>query len=210
MAKTPRYLQLSKARNAGPVPRIPIEWVEGRPMRLNKYLAHSGLANRRTCENYIKGGQIEVNGQQVKNPGFLVSRGDEVSRWKKPLTVQPGLAYALANRAAGIAETELGKLLRHPDLPGLEWKSVFPRPQWVSGLSLLTNDEAMVAKLSSKAHQLKANLLIPEQMNTSVISLAELENLPVLDPSKPQEDLISLMSFDKRDLPRGFYRFLRP
>ncbi|MEL6391189.1 MAG: hypothetical protein AAFR97_00460 [Bacteroidota bacterium] len=49
MAKTPRYLQLSKARNAGPVPSIPIEWVEGRPMRLNKYLAHSGLANRRTC-----------------------------------------------------------------------------------------------------------------------------------------------------------------
>ncbi|MEM6394748.1 MAG: S4 domain-containing protein [Bacteroidota bacterium] len=206
--KSPRFLQLSKARNAGPLPRIPTEWVEGKPMRLNKYLAHAGLADRRTCENYIKGGQIQVNGELVKNPGHKVSPTDQVTRWNKPLATRLGLAYALANRAAGIEEENLGRLLQHPDLAHIEWQSVFLRPSSVSGLSLLTNDELMIARLRENAHRYKSTLTL-ESSNARELSLAQLENFSPEGGQASNADLIRLLSFDKKDLPRGFYRFLR-
>ncbi|MEM8585087.1 MAG: S4 domain-containing protein [Bacteroidota bacterium] len=210
MRKSHRFLQLSKARNAGPLPRVPSEWEAGKPMRLNKYLAHAGLANRRSCEHLIKGGQIEVNGEQVRNPGFLVGQNDIITRWKKPLPGKPGLAYALANRAAGIEENSLGSLLRHFELPQVEWSSIFERPKWISGLSLLTNDQAMIERLKSKAQQYKATLLMSGKEEAQQMTMDELAGLDPNEQVGQTGDLIKLMSFDKKDLPRGFYRFLRP
>jgi pseudouridine synthase len=42
-------------------------------IRLNKFLAQSGLGSRRSVEKFIKSGEVIVNGTAVKTPGFLVA-----------------------------------------------------------------------------------------------------------------------------------------
>lgn len=244
MAKAARFFQQSQARNTGPVPVFPPELLEGRPMRLNKFLAHAGLGNRRACEHLVKAGQIKVNQELVKNPGHLVKMTDEIAHLGVPLKTRPGLAYVLLNRAAGLDEAKCGQLIRHPDLPEIDWQSVFDRGPGIAGLSLLTNDHGLNTYLRSVAGPTTAalKLLFPEgeSLTTQEISLlgaaadhpqrlvnaqadgsgslrlaaSELVYLEetiasVFNPGVVA-DVVQLLQFDKRDLPRGFYRFLQP
>ena len=47
-------------------------------IRLQKYLADSGVASRRKCEEFILNGEVEVNGQVVTELGTKVTEQDEV------------------------------------------------------------------------------------------------------------------------------------
>lgn len=47
-------------------------------MRINRFLALCGLGSRRECENLIKLGQVQVNGEFVWDLGTRVGPGDEV------------------------------------------------------------------------------------------------------------------------------------
>jgi len=48
-------------------------------MRLNKYLARSGIASRRESDRLIQEGMVTINGQVVINPATQVTDNDEVS-----------------------------------------------------------------------------------------------------------------------------------
>ncbi|MEG1859318.1 MAG: S4 domain-containing protein, partial [Christensenellaceae bacterium] len=41
-------------------------------MRLQKFLANAGIASRRKAEELIAAGRVEVNGQTVREMGFIV------------------------------------------------------------------------------------------------------------------------------------------
>ena len=47
-------------------------------MRINKYLAESGVASRRACDKLIADGRVKVNGKPA-SLGEDVADGDEVS-----------------------------------------------------------------------------------------------------------------------------------
>ncbi|MDQ2656196.1 MAG: S4 domain-containing protein, partial [Bacteroidota bacterium] len=47
-------------------------------IRLNKYIANSGISSRREADELIKMGLISVNGNIVSELGYKVSPGDEV------------------------------------------------------------------------------------------------------------------------------------
>lgn len=51
---------------------------EQEKIRLNKFLAHSGLGDRRVCDNYIKQGLVTVNGETITEPGTKVNLTDLV------------------------------------------------------------------------------------------------------------------------------------
>jgi 23S rRNA pseudouridine2605 synthase len=48
-------------------------------MRLNKFLAHAGVASRRKADEIIKEGRVKVNGNVVTEMGYRVQPEDEVS-----------------------------------------------------------------------------------------------------------------------------------
>lgn len=50
-------------------------------IRLNRYLAHSGVSSRRTSETFIKTGIVEINGKIVKEPGYRVFPNDRSQRF---------------------------------------------------------------------------------------------------------------------------------
>jgi 23S rRNA pseudouridine2605 synthase len=72
-------------------------------MRLNAWLARTGVASRRGADELIKAGRVTVNGA----PGQLntfVGDGDDVRLDGAPLTKQ-ALAYVLLNKPAGVVTT---------------------------------------------------------------------------------------------------------
>ena len=74
-------------------------------MRLQKYLAHAGLASRRKSEDYILQGRVAVNGQTITSLGTKVGPGDQVSFDGKPVKLQEEKVYYLLNKPAGYVTT---------------------------------------------------------------------------------------------------------
>src|ERR687884_606359 len=72
-------------------------------MRLNAYLARTGVASRRGADELIKAGRVRVNGE----PGALntfVGAADRVELDGRELRPQ-ALAYVLLNKPAGVVTT---------------------------------------------------------------------------------------------------------
>ncbi len=116
-------------------------------VRLNKYLATSGVASRRAVDRMIEEGQITVNGKKVYELGVKVDPdNDQISINGKLLKKStPMKLYILFNKPRGVLTTMEDPLERPTvadyliKVPG----RVFPvgRLDWDSeGLLILTND----------------------------------------------------------------------
>ena len=66
-------------------------------IRLNKYIANSGLCSRREADEYITRGQITVNGEEVRELGVKVKLTDEV-RFKDKALDPEKKVYLLLNK----------------------------------------------------------------------------------------------------------------
>lgn len=64
-------------------------------MRINKYIAKSGLTSRRKAENYIKEGKVRVNGNLLKDLSYKVKKDDKVSVCGKNLEIEDKFYYKL-------------------------------------------------------------------------------------------------------------------
>ena len=56
-------------------------------MRLNKYLAHSGVASRRQSDALIQQATTFVNGKLITDPAFSVTEKDEIVFDGKKLSI---------------------------------------------------------------------------------------------------------------------------
>src|SRR5947209_9533589 len=74
------------------------------PMRLAKYLAHSGVASRRASERLIAAGRVSVDGHAVTDPATDVSERNAVVVDGRPVTRDNPVVYAL-NKPAGVVST---------------------------------------------------------------------------------------------------------
>lgn len=115
------------------------------PIRLQKFLAETGVASRRHCEELIRAGRVKVNGEAVTVMGVKVSpANDRILVDGKPVATQKKLYVAL-NKPGGYLCTSKDTHDRHTvfDLLPKSW----PRLHTVGrldfdteGLLLLTND----------------------------------------------------------------------
>ncbi|MGI6738678.1 MAG: pseudouridine synthase [Christensenellales bacterium] len=76
-------------------------------MRLQKYLAHSGIASRRKAEEYIRKGYVQVNGQTVREMGIVVEKGDIVSFRGEVVKLEDKKYYILYHKPRGEVCTAL-------------------------------------------------------------------------------------------------------
>ncbi len=119
-------------------------------MRLNAYLARTGVASRRGADALIKAGRVRVNGQ----PGELntfVEKGDLVELDGRPIDTQP-LAYVLLNKPPGVVTTARDPHARRTVLDLVTHPSrVVPVGRLdadTTGALLLTNDGALAHRLA--------------------------------------------------------------
>ena len=123
-------------------------------MRLNKYVANSGVCSRRDADIYISAGNITVNGKVVTEMGYKVKVTDEVKFDGRRINPEKP-EYVLLNKPKGFFVTGSleNKNRTVQDLIANASKSkldpVGKLDTQATGLILFTNDGAMAKKLAN-------------------------------------------------------------
>ncbi|MGB5983616.1 MAG: pseudouridine synthase [Nonlabens sp.] len=123
-------------------------------IRLNKYIANSGLCSRREADIYIKAGSVSVNGTPVTEMGFKVQPGDEVRFDDRP--VQPSKKeYFLLNKPKGFITPKKGERSSKTVMDLMQSATnnplyfVGPLNRHALGLMLFTTDLEIANKLNN-------------------------------------------------------------
>jgi 23S rRNA pseudouridine2605 synthase len=114
-------------------------------MRLQKYLAHAGVASRRAAERLIAEGRVTVGGEPVRDPARDVSEADDVRFDGQAVRPPAETVHLMLHKPEGYVTT-----VRDPegrptvlDLVDAGGRRLYPvgRLDWdTSGLLLLTDD----------------------------------------------------------------------
>ncbi len=122
-------------------------------LRLNRFLADSGVASRRDADELIFSGQVTVNGQVARSPALRVDpRRDAVKLNGKRIWPQAAV-YVLLNKPEGYISTvdDPGRRPTVLDLVRGVRSRVYPVGRLdinTSGLLLLTNDGDLAVRLT--------------------------------------------------------------
>lgn len=135
------------------------------PVRLQKYLADSGVASRRASEQIITAGRVAVNGQVVTELGSRVEpASDRITVDGRPVAARKKLYVAL-NKPVGYTCTRkdphaarvVGQLLP------AEWTSLYPvgrLDRESEGLLFLTNDGDFCLRLTHPRYGIRKKYLV--------------------------------------------------
>jgi len=123
-------------------------------IRLNKYIANSGICSRREADTYIATGLVSVNGKIINEMGYKVKLEDDVRFDGRRINPEP-MTYVLLNKPKGFATTtSASKGNTVMDLVANASNSrITPIGRLgrnATGLLLFTNDDKLKEKLSKK------------------------------------------------------------
>lgn len=134
--------------------------VVGGPVRLNKYIANSGVCSRREADELITMGLISVNGKVVTTLGHKVNPGDEVRHENRVLRAEKPV-YILMNKPKGFLTTTSDPEERSTVMNlvgGVIKERIYPVGRLdrnTTGLLVLTNDGDMAEKLMHPSYNVK-------------------------------------------------------
>jgi 23S rRNA pseudouridine2605 synthase len=159
-------------------------------MRLNKYIANSGVCSRREADTLIEKGEIKVNGNVVKEMGVTVSINDKVEYQGKKLIPEKKV-YLLLNKPKDTVTTSSDPEGRKTVIEIIRNacpQRVYPVGRLdrnTTGVLLLTNDGDLSKKLTHPSFEAKKIYHVflnqpvkPEDLET-IKNGIELEDGPV-------------------------------
>ncbi|MCE4566350.1 rRNA pseudouridine synthase [Maribellus sp. CM-23] len=129
-------------------------------MRLNRYIANSGVCSRREADTYITAGVVTINGKVVTELGTRVIPGDEV-RFDGRLLSAEKKVYLLLNKPKDFVTTTEDP---HAERTVMELvrnacdERIYPVGRLdrnTTGLLLFTNDGDLSKKLTHPSHNMK-------------------------------------------------------
>jgi len=136
-------------------------------MRINKYIAESGVASRRNADELIKQGRVSVNGKKTTECGLDINvDNDVVFVDGRKITPVRRYTYIMFNKPKGCITTssdEFGRKTIYNYLEQFSGKGLFPvgRLDYDSeGLLLLTNDGALAQVLTHPSFGIPKTYLV--------------------------------------------------
>jgi 23S rRNA pseudouridine2605 synthase len=146
-------------------------------MRLNAYLARTGVASRRGADELIKTGRVRVNGVRGELNTF-VEEGDVVDLDGR-LLVPQALAYVLLNKPAGVVTTARDPHGRPTVVELVQHESrVVPVGRLdadTTGALLLTNDGELAHRLAHPRYEVEKVYEAQVEGEPSTDAVARLE-----------------------------------
>ncbi len=135
-------------------------------IRLQLFLARSGIASRRACESVIAEGRVTVNGRIEKQKGYRVAPKDAVAIDGHAVKPAKARIYVALNKPSGFLSSNADSMGRPLAVNLL--KPVFPerlfhvgRLDYLStGLILFTNDGEFARKVSHPASGIEKEYLV--------------------------------------------------
>jgi 23S rRNA pseudouridine2605 synthase len=129
-------------------------------LRLNRFIANSGLCSRREADEMIRKGFISVNGRKVTDLGIKVRYNDDVRYKGKKLSAEKKV-YILMNKPKGYVTTVADPHAEHTVLELIGDacpERVYPvgrLDKASTGVLLLTNDGDLAGKLTHPRYKRK-------------------------------------------------------
>lgn len=127
-------------------------------MRLQKFLAHSGVASRRSAEQIIASGVVFVNGKRVTDPAVKVTERDKVTVNGKTVRPTKTKTYIILNKPTGVLSSVSDDRGRKcvVDLVDTEAR-IYPVGRLdydTQGLIILTDDGELMQYLTHPSHEI--------------------------------------------------------
>ena len=170
-------------------------------MRINKYIAHAGVASRRKAEELIKQGLVTLNGQVVTELATTVKSGDRVEVEGQPIYNEEKVYYLL-NKPRGVISSvrdDKGRQTVVDLLPEVK-ERIYPvgRLDWdTSGLLILTNDGDFTDKMLHPRHEIDKVYVARVKGLASKDNLRPLTKGIVIDGKKTQPARYHIVKTDR-------------
>ncbi len=129
-------------------------------MRLNKFIAQSGIASRRKADELTINGNVKVNGRVMKELGYDVLPDDTVEVNGRVISADEKKVYIALNKPKGFVTTmsDDKDRLTVADLVSDIPERIFPVGRLdynTTGLLIMTNDGDLANKLSHPKHHVE-------------------------------------------------------
>lgn len=167
-------------------------------VRLNKFLAHTGIASRRACSELIKAGLVKVDGEVIYDAGYRLGPKQVVTYKGKVVKPEEKKVYILLNKPKNFVTTvsdERGRKTVMDLIPERIEARIYPvgRLDRVStGLLLLTNDGDLAKKLSHPSHRVKKIYHVTLHKTPTKRDLEQIRQGVTLEDGIAQVDWIEL------------------
>jgi 23S rRNA pseudouridine2605 synthase len=149
-------------------------------IRLNKYIANSGICSRREADVHIATGLVSVNGKVITEMGYKVKPSDEV-RYDGARISPEAKAYVLLNKPKGFATTTSEDKGR--TVMGLVANATSSRIKPIGrlgrnskGLLLFTNDKEIEDKFKNSKNGVPRLFHIELDRNLKLEDLKKIQN----------------------------------
>ena len=171
-------------------------------MRINKFLAESGVASRRGADQLIKDGDVKINGKIAKLGDEVSVGSDFVSVNGKPVNVVKKYDYYIMNKPKGYVCTVKDDKGRKTvmDLLPANCKRLFPVGRLdydTEGLLILTNDGDLTFKLTHPKNEVPKTYLVKTEKPVSDEDLSKLRSGVVIDGVKTKKCNVKLIETSK-------------
>jgi 23S rRNA pseudouridine2605 synthase len=170
-------------------------------IRLNRYVANSGICSRREADELIRLGLVSVNGKVITEMGYKVNFGDEVRYENKVLTAEKPV-YILMNKPKGYITTTDDPQERNTVmhiLAGSVKERVYPVGRLdrnTTGLLLLTNDGDLAEKLMHPSYNVKKIYKVELDRPIAKADLQKIADGIVLEEGRAMVDEVAVVSDD--------------
>lgn len=173
------------------------------PIRLNKYIANSGVCSRREADELITMGLISVNGKVVTTLGHKVNPGDEVRHESRVLKAEKPV-YILLNKPKGFLTTtsdpEERSTVMHL-VANVVKERVYPVGRLdrnTTGLLVLTNDGDLADKLMHPSHNVKKIYRVELDRPLTKADATKIMEGVHLEEGRAMVDDLAIVSEDKK------------
>ena len=201
-------------------------WIDEGPIRLNRFIALSGVCSRREADELIKSGQIKVNGEKTTEMGLKVRPGkDKVVFANRVLKIRK-FEYLLMNKPKNHITTvkdDQGRKTVMDLVKKYSKARLYPVGRLdrnTTGLLLFTNDGELTEKLThpsfqvSKIYQVRLDRDVSEADMDQLKKGIELEDgfikadhIGYVDGGNPNEVGLEIHSGRNRIVRRMFEHF---
>jgi len=170
--------------------------------RLQKVIAHAGIASRRKAEQLIQDGKVKVNGKVVRELGIKVSDQDEIEVNGVPIEKEEPVYFMLYKPRGVISSVkdDKGRKVVTEYLEEVD-KRVYPIGRLdydTSGLLLLTNDGEFANLLMHPRYQVEKMYIAKVKGIPSKTELKQLERGVMLEDGMTAPAKVKLKSLDKK------------
>ena len=168
--------------------------------RLQKVMAHAGIASRRKCEAFIEEGRVKVNGTVVRELGYKVSQSDKIEVDGIPIYKEEPVYFMFYKPKSVLSSVtdDRGRTVisdYFKDIP----QRVYPVGRLdydTTGLILLTNDGEFANLMTHPKHHVEKKYIAKVKGVPTPRHMRQLERGIWIDGKKTSKAVARILSVD--------------